>query len=224
MGDTGYGADPYSPSIKLPRIDENADIIRYSSGEEGEDFIVIKQVQSNKYGKFRHILRIENDCAYILYASPFVKELFSEGEQDINTPSPKTSKPLLPTISFTECWVLNQDGDGLCLGDTRSNDVLFAKDICWLTVRFRYKCPSDYKEVIHFDVKLIDPDECIVPIDGEGRKKGYSTTIALETIPRGGILNVSIGNDEPGFFKKGKYVLSVWYNDTLYTSTSIDLQ
>ena len=216
--------EEYQTTRKLPRVDENADLIRYASGEEGEDFIVIKKKISNNYGKFQNILRIENDHAFILYASPLVKELFSSEKQEENNAAPKPSEPSVLPITFSESWVLNLDGDGIRLGDSRSNDVLYAKDICWLTARFRYKCPSNYDSIIRFDVKLISPDGHLITIDGRGRKKDYSTTAVLETIPGGGILSISIGNDLPGFFKKGKYVLSIWYNDIQYTSMIVDLQ
>ncbi len=228
----------------LPLVEETDNYRRYASGTEGENFIVLKEIQGNSYGQYRIIYREQNHQYYVLYPMALVKKSMNESQSSSGKASAKGKKSSkeqktekTPTettdshpdtvkvlsITFTDNWMLNFDEDGERIGDSRTAP-LKAKEICWLMFRFRYTCPYSYKENIRFDFKLIDPSGNLVVFPGRGTKTGYTASELLETIPGGGIFNLVLGADKPGSFHKGQYKLSLWNGNVECFAVIIELE
>lgn len=212
----------------LPLVEETESYRRFSSGKEGEHFIVLKEVMSNSYGRYRIIFREQNNQFYILYPTALIKSMINTtgtGESEARPTEENASEvsgEVYP-VRFTDAWVLNLDEEGERIGDSRTAP-LRAKDIYRLMIRFRYSCPDSFKDKLRFDFKLLDPSGALVLFSGRGTKTGYSATEELETIPGGGIFNIVVKAGSPGSFRKGTYTLSLWCNNIEYYSVVIELE
>lgn len=229
----------YLTDCVLPFVEED-DSYRYYVSEEAEAiFVISKHMKTNSYGKYYEVYRLSGGKMLILYSTPQLKAIAKKNysgksasfsslvEKIMNNHEEEPEETVqrereeLP-ISFNEYWYLNLGADQVSLGDSRSEN-LEANGICWLTVRFRYSCPSNYKAAKRFDVKIFDPTGKLLVISGDDVKKGYSTSEVLEAIPGGGIFSVSFGSDTPGSFIKGKYIVELWYDGLQYQAAVINL-
>ena len=235
------GDIPAGTEIKL--IKETSKYRLFASDEAGEEFLVYKRAHNNEFGRFHVALRKVGKNYIRLYSLAEVRKVMQASESDsfkseddknrenseqdkgatsTSVESENTSKEILP-ISFLDYWALNLDSNNIRLGDSRS-EPLKADDVRWLTLRIRYSCPENYDNPIRFDVRVETPSGQVMKINGKGVAKGYSTYEVLETIPGGGIFSFAIGSDEPGTFKRGKYVIGIWHDDIQYYSFIVELQ
>lgn len=217
----------------LPLVEETSNYRRFSSGEDGENFIVFKKVRGNSYGQYRLIFREQDEQYYVLYPMAYVKKRMNiplaeksqstekggKEKQGENQVEPIITHP----ITFTESWVLNLDGNGELIGDSRIVP-LHAREVCWLMFRLRYSCPDSFKESLRFDFKLTDSSGNLILCSGQGAQAEYSSSKVLDSIPGGGIFNIALGEDKPGSFQKGKYTLSLWCDKVKYYSVVIVLE
>ena len=239
---TSQEVDAVPAGTVLPLVEETNKYRRFASDKDGENFIVFKEIHGNAYGRYRIIYREQNGQYYVLYPMALVKKMMNpsqaekasaaakkektENKTEKARAAEKESQPdtvkVLP-IHFTENWILNFDENGERIGDSRTAPIK-AREAQWLMFRFRYTCPYSYKEILRFDFKLVDPSGNLTVFPGKGTRSGYSASETLDTIPGGGIFNITVGADTPGSFQKGRYKLSLYNDNVEYYTVFIELE
>lgn len=216
------------PAGTLIPLEYETDTYRYySSGNEGENFLIFKKNKGPVPGQNPNIFRVQDERYYVLFPSATVKQKMSKSQSresekaekiESDPPQPVEKQPVV----FTDNWQLNLDKEGEQIGDSRKEN-LKAREVCWLLFRFRYTCPETFTESLCFDFKLLDPSGKLLIFPGEGTKTGYSSSSVLNAVAGGGIFNIGVGRDKPGYFEKGKYTLSLWCDNLEYYSVVIEL-
>ena len=231
----------------LPVVEEDDEYKCYSSGKYGECFVISKKSHQTTFGLDKEVYHVVGDKWYLLYSSARLRDSISSQSKpeeiddiapaQVPAPAPTAETPgagvssspashseveIIP-VSFTESWALNVDSDGNRLGDSRS-ESLDAASLRWLLLRVRYSCPDDDAEDISYDIRIIDPSGKILIFSGSSVKDGFSMSQTLTTIPGGAILNIAFGQDEPGSFVCGKYIVEIWYKGTKCYSATIRLE
>lgn len=227
--------------------------MRYRSEDGKLDFVIYKKADKNQYGTYHEAYRIEDDKYFLLSPTARIRAIKEEetrrfesesssrdnsgqkayadeqkqSEPNLTEPEAKSEEKVqtkIPrvAVSFTDNWFLNVDAFGRSIGDSRK-DELMASEIVWLLLRLRYISEEQYERPIRFDIKVNDPKGNLIVLS-ENTISGYSAYRVVDIKKDGGIINIAFGKDVPGFFKPGRYTVSLWHNDEAYYYATIELK
>ncbi len=237
----------------IPFYQETKKYMRYRSEDGKLDFVIYKKADKNQYGTYHEAYRIEDDKYFLLSPTARIRAIKEEetrrfesesssrdnsgqkayadeqkqSEPNLTEPEAKSEEKVqtkIPrvAVSFTDNWFLNVDAFGRSIGDSRK-DELMASEIVWLLLRLRYISEEQYERPIRFDIKVNDPKGNLIVLS-ENTISGYSAYRVVDIKKDGGIINIAFGKDVPGFFKPGRYTVSLWHNDEAYYYATIELK